>query len=100
MTIAGEIANTYDDFFTQFGYAVNKIKVPYIMQANSRTLRPQWNYVKTRNCIVKPNDVSSSTYGMNADVVKAIQDIFNNGITFWMNHQNVGMYNLSNNPPN
>lgn len=100
MTICGELANTYDDFFSQFGYAINKIKVPNIMNANVQTVRPQWNYVKTRNCIVIPNQVQSSTYGMNSEIVKAIQGIFDNGITFWMNHQNVGKYNLSNNPPN
>lgn len=100
MSVTGEIARTIDDFFSQFGYAINKIKVPNIMNANVLTLRPQWNYIKTRNCIVIPNQVQSSTYGMNSEVVKAIQGIFDNGITFWMNHQNVGKYNLSNDPPN
>lgn len=100
MTVCGEMAETIDNYFSIFGYAINKIKQPNIMQANVLSVRPEWNYVKTRNCIIIPNNSQSSTYGMNAQVVKAIQGIFDNGITFWMNHTHVGRYNLSNNPPN
>ena len=96
MMICGEMAETIDHFFSIFGYAVNRIKVPNVMQANSLTLRPVWNYIKTRNCIIIPDKSTVNNYGMNSECVKAIQNIFNNGITFWMNHQTVGRYNLDN----
>lgn len=100
MTVCGEVARSIDEYFTMFGYAINRIKVPNVMNAGVLTLRPEWNYIKTRGCIVKPNTSSSNHIGMNAEVVKAIQDIFDNGITFWSNPAHVGQYNLSNPAPN
>lgn len=79
-----EHAEVIDSFFDVYGYATNKTKVPNI---NSR---PHWNYVKTRGCIIRGN--------IPADEITAMQDIFNNGITFWKNASEVGNYSLNNSP--
>ena len=60
------------------------IKTPNI---NSR---PHWNYVKTINCVIVGEAPS--------DDIATICGIFNNGITFWKNGDEVGNYNLDNSP--
>lgn len=42
--ITDEFAHIIDDFFSMYGYATNRVKVP-----NTHS-RPHWNYVKTTNC--------------------------------------------------
>lgn len=44
MSVTAQMAKTIDDFFTMYGYATHKIKVPNI------TGRSNWNFVKTVNC--------------------------------------------------
>lgn len=84
MHITDEFAKIIDNFFSMYGYATNRVKVPNI---NSR---PHWNYVKTTNCNVHGS--------MPAGVMEEIQDIFNDGITFWKNGDEVGDYSLDNRP--
>lgn len=84
-------AKTIDNFFTMFGYAVKQLKVPNIFQGASK-MRSRWNYIKTTKCLL--------TYAENqsipADDESAIQQIYNNGITFWTNSDDVGNYSLDN----
>lgn len=82
--ITGEYAKIIDDFFDKYGYACNKVKVP------NRTSRPQWNYVKTADCCIAAS--------LPSDIVIKIQDIYNNGITFWNYADNIGDYSLDNRP--
>lgn len=73
-----------DDFFNRFGYATNRVKTP-----NTHS-RPHWNYVKT---------IGSNIGGsIPSDDKKTIDDIFNNGITFWKNASEVDNYSLNNAP--
>lgn len=58
-----------DDFFTKFGYKVNKLKVPNV------TGRVNWNYVKTDGAIIE-GDVPQKD-------LEEIKGLFNRGITFW-----------------
>lgn len=75
-------AKAIDDYFTRFGYRVDTIKTPNI------TGRQSWNYVKTVNCNIG---------GMVPFTDRAkINQIFNNGITFWHGDY-VGNYGRSNN---
>ena len=83
-SITEEFARIIDDFFTVYGYATNKVKVP-----NTHS-RPHWNYVKTANCV--------ATGGVPADDMKKICSIYNNGITFWKNGNEIGNYSLDNRP--
>lgn len=77
-----DTAKRIDDFFDVYGYAVNEHKVP------NRNTRPHWNFVKNR--------VTNVVGNAPADDVRKIVDIYNTGITFWKNGNEVGNYSLDN----
>lgn len=79
-------AQIIDDFFTRFGYATNKLKVP------NRDSRPYWNYVKTAGCIIQGT--------LPADSIKKLCEIHDKGITYWRSGTVVGHYELDNRPNN
>lgn len=81
-SISTQYAKCIDDYWSMFGYATNRIKIP------NRNSRPHWNYVKTVGCTV--------TGSVPADDMKKICQIYDNGITFWKNGDEVGMYSLDN----
>ena len=82
MSIRAEVARTIDDYFTMFGYKVNRVKLPNI------TGRRNWNYVKTIGCYI------------HADIPQAdleeIKDMFNRGVTFWHNPATFADYSQAN----
>ena len=80
-----DYAISIDNYFTMFGYKTNKIKVP------NRTSRPHFNFTKTVNCLLTDCKVPS----VYADKIKAIYD---NGIRFWKQANEIGNYNLDNSP--
>lgn len=84
VSIKKEFAEIIDDYFSRFGYACRKNKIP------NRSARPEWNYVKTAGCTI------SGT--IPCDDEEAICNIYNNGITFWKHAYNVGNYDLDNSP--
>lgn len=71
-----------DDFFTRYGYAVNRLKKPNLDS------RPHWNYVQLRN----PNITGSIPVW----AMSAIKAIFSSGITLWKNGDEIGNYELDN----
>lgn len=75
-------AQIIDEFFSKYGYQTNRLKVPNISG------RPQWNYVKTKDCEIVGN--------IPASIKASIIDIFNSGVTFWKNGDNIGDYSLNN----
>lgn len=80
-SLMADYARSLDDFFDQFGYEVDRIKVP------NRTGRASWNYVKT---------VAANVGGdIPADRLAAINSTLDNGVTFW-HTTDVGNYSLSN----
>ena len=89
MSIRPEIARTVDDYFSKYGYSINKLKTLNIRTAAAGSLRPQWNYVKTANCCCKGTALGAASQ-------RKIEQIYNNGITFWMYAANVGNYDLDN----
>lgn len=68
--VTAEYAKTIDDYFTMFGYATRRLKVPNIH------VRKNWTYTKTVNCSLLNEELPVS------DGDK-IESIFNNGIRFW-----------------
>lgn len=82
--INAQVARSVDDYFSMYGYAINRVMVPNI------TSRPYWNYLKTRHCTL--------TGSVPADDMRKLCQIFDNGITFWHDGNNVGNYNLDNSP--
>lgn len=83
-TITSQYAKIVDDYFTMFGYAQHRCMTP------NMNARPYWTYVKTMGCSVSG--------AIPADDASAIETIFNNGIRFWKNHNNIGNYSLNNSP--
>lgn len=67
--IQGQFARIIDDFFSMFGYKTNRLKIP------NRNGRKSWNYVKTCGCTL--------TGSAPADVIAALVQIYDRGITFW-----------------
>lgn len=84
-----EGAKIIDTFFSMYGYATNRVKIPNIV--NYSTCRPNWNYIKATNCnfhwFNRPKGTSVPQKYM-----RKIISIFANGITFWKNPNNVGNY--------
>lgn len=83
-----DYAKLIDDFFTMYGYATNAVKVP------NTHVRKNFTYVKTCNCLIKPK----GNKALNYDDEEKITSIYNNGITFWVNPENVGDYSVDNTP--
>ena len=86
-----EYIKMVDEYFSMFGYKICRLKIPNIKAVAKSELRPQWNYIKTTTCII-------DNLNAPADVDEQLQSIYNSGITFWMNPNNVGKYNLDNSP--
>ena len=78
-----EYAKIIDNYFDMFGYKVNDVKIPNI------TGRQNWNYVKTIDCNFD-GDIPQT----DLNIIKAM---FNGGVTFWHNPDNILNYGLSNN---
>ena len=72
--VRADEAKRIDDFFSCYGYAVNKVKEP---ELNSRAY---WNFVMTKDCVISGDMPASSK--------DAIGRIFDSGITFWNGESN------------
>ena len=83
-TVNKDMAQSVDEYFTMFGYKVNKVKLP------SRRNRPHYTYLKTKGCHIDG--------GAPADAIQRIEQIYDNGIRFWVNASEVGNYEISNTP--
>lgn len=77
-----ETAKTIDDFFTMFGYKINRVQKPNI------NARPAFTYVKTKGCNLQGNMC-------NEDILKVCA-IFDNGITWWKDGNKIGDYSQNN----
>ena len=87
--IKDEYLRMLDDYFTMYGYAVNRLKTP---QFNSR---PLFNYLQTSGI-----DISGD---IPQDDLEELQGLFNSGITVWhagsnANYNNFGNYGGDNSP--
>ena len=76
--ITREYAKIIDDYFTMFGYAQNKCMTP------NMNVRPHWTFVKTLGCSINGN--------LPADDAAKIEQIFDNGVRFWKDHNKIGKY--------
>lgn len=82
MSIKSEYARCIDEFFSQFGYKCNRVKIPNI------TGRRNWNYVKTVGCYVSGN--------VPQEDIQEIKNMFDRGVTFWHNPLYFGNYGVNN----
>ena len=81
--IKSEYARAIDEFFSRYGYKVNRVKLP------NHTGRENYNFIKTQNCLCV-GDIPSTD-------LEEIQSIYDKGITFWHNSSNFGNYTVTNN---
>ena len=81
-TIKREYAESIDDFFTKYGYRVNRKGVP-----NTKS-RNEYNYVKCGNVYIGGNIPYLAQ--------KEIERRFINGVRFWHNEYGFKNYNLDN----
>ena len=99
-SIDSETAETIDNFFTFYGYAVKKLKQPGVYN------RHYWQYIKTCGCNLHNADgysdhvnltsgVNYST-GMSAADMETLEKIFDRGITLWNQDVQIGDYTLDN----
>lgn len=86
-----EYIKIVDEYFSMYGYKICRLKIPNVKAVAKSELRPQWNYIKTATCII--DNLNAPT-----EIDEQLQSIYNSGITFWMNPNNVGKYNLDNSP--
>lgn len=83
MSIKEEFLKIVDDFFTKFGYKINRVKTPNLHSRNN------WNYIKTIDINITGN---VPLYAINE-----LKQMFNDGCTLWHNANNIFNYNLENN---
>ena len=97
-SIDSETAESIDNFFTFYGYAVKKLKQPGVYN------RHYWQYIKTCGCNLHNADgysdyvnenVNYST-GMSAADIDTLEKIFDRGITLWNQDVQIGDYTLDN----
>lgn len=81
-SIKPEYVKIIDEYFTRYGYATHRIKTP------NRNVRPHWCFTKTMSCTLLGS--------LPADVANKIAGIYDSGITFWKNPEEVGNYSLDN----
>lgn len=73
-----------DDYFTKYGYAIRRVKVP------NTHVRKNWTYTKTVGCTV--------TGSMPADDERIITQIYDKGITFFVNEDAIKHQDTLDNP--
>lgn len=88
--VCAEEAEIIDKYFDMFGYQINTVKVPNVKGGGR--LRRSWNYIKTSGC----DTYLIGNSGIPNDDLTLINNIFDRGITFWMNGDNVGDYTQTN----
>ena len=82
MSVKRQYAEMIDSYFSAFGYTCNKVKIPNISG------RAIWNYTKTQGCCVVGNAP--------AIALKNINNIFDHGVRFWRDPNNIGNYSGNN----
>ena len=81
MSIRSQYARMIDDYWTAYGYPINRIQMPNI------TSRPSWNYIKTVGCTIHG--------AVDLAQLATLRKIFDNGVTIWHTDE-VGNYGLNN----
>lgn len=79
-----EYLKIIDDYFTRFGYKINKLEMPNIVG------RKNWNYVE----IGQDECIGYGTVPYN--FMEEINNACRKGVTIWHNHENIGNYALDN----
>lgn len=92
-----DYAKVIDDFFTMYGYAYNTVRKPYFVDEN-KLPRESFCYIETQNVNITGRKTASGTLEVaipNEDM-KALKEIYNNGVTLWNPNKEIGNYALNN----
>ena len=81
-TVRNEYARVIDDYFTAYGYKINRVKAPNLKG------RKNWNYVQTVDAAVKG--------GMPAADRKVLAAMLDRGVTIWHDPVKYGDYTQTN----
>lgn len=81
-TVDAQHAKCIDDYFTMYGYKLNRVQKPNI------NARPAFTYVKTIGCHIKGE--------MCTEDITKIESIFDTGVTFWKNGDKIADYSQNN----
>ena len=90
MQIREENARIIDDWFSRFGYKINRVKVP------NQTGRTYWNFVQIGATENIGYSNPSSSRSVPAASMEIINNIYRGGVTIWHDHASMGNYSLSN----
>lgn len=82
MSVSKVYAEMLDSYFTRYGYSIKKVSQPNI------NARPHWTYIKVADLSIKG--------GAPAEAIAKIASIFQNGVTFWKNGDEIGRFDLDN----
>lgn len=83
MRIKPEYNKIIDEYFSTYGYKINRIKVP------NKNHRENWWFTKTIEANIQGE--------VPLNDIQKIKDCYNRGITFWKNTANFKNYEVSNN---
>ena len=84
MRVGAGVAKRIDDYFSVYGYKISDWQTPQLK------VRANWTFIKTAGCAV--------TGDIPKDFESAIDQIFDNGITFWANTSSFMDYGDFTNP--
>lgn len=82
MSVKAQFARCIDEYFSQYGYKCNRVKLPNI------TGRRNWNFVKTIGCYIEAD--------IPQDDLQEIKSMFDKGVTFWHNPATFADYSQTN----
>lgn len=83
--VTNAVAKRIDDYFSVYGYKIMDWQVPKLK------VRSKWTFIKTAGCAIKSNNIPTQ-------FEDAINQIFDNGITFWNDTSNFMNYGDFSNP--
>ena len=88
MSITSQFAERIDQYFTRYGYATNKLKLP------NQTGRATFNYVQ----IAAGENIGypSANFSVPPSDMEIINNAYRSGVTIWHNHDNIGNFDLAN----
>lgn len=95
-TISAEECKIMDGFYSLYGYKLNVVKTPVLYDTTELDCRKCWNYFKTSQCRLTRTENGAN---LNAADEEAIQAIFDRGITFWRNRDDVVIGDYSQDNP-
>ena len=78
-----------DNYFTAYGYAINKIQKPHVK------VRSRFTYIKTRGARNTAKTERHTINGIPAKYLEEINSLFDNGIRFWVS-QDISTLNSAN----